>query len=92
MPDRAMAVLAAYPNYFFEWLVWVSFAVVAIPSPLGLLGLISPAVMLFLLAFASAAFLRLRRRRCAPAARSIENTNALRRGSFHGCLKRDKRK
>jgi steroid 5-alpha reductase family enzyme len=38
-----------HPNYFFEWLVWVSFAVVAIPSPLGVLGLISPAVMLFLL-------------------------------------------
>ncbi len=38
-----------HPNYFFEWLVWVSFAVVAIPSPLGVLGLVAPALMLFLL-------------------------------------------
>jgi steroid 5-alpha reductase family enzyme len=38
-----------HPNYFFEWLVWVSFAIVAIPSPLGLLGFISPVVMLVLL-------------------------------------------
>jgi steroid 5-alpha reductase family enzyme len=38
-----------HPNYFCEWLVWVSFALVAIPSPLGELGLISPALMLFLL-------------------------------------------
>ena len=38
-----------HPNYFFEWLVWVSFAVVAIPTPLGVLSLISPALMLFLL-------------------------------------------
>jgi steroid 5-alpha reductase family enzyme len=38
-----------HPNHFFEWLVWVSFAIIAIPSPLGLLGVISPAFMLFLL-------------------------------------------
>jgi steroid 5-alpha reductase family enzyme len=38
-----------HPNYFFEWLVWVSFALVALPSPSGFLGLIAPAIMLFLL-------------------------------------------
>jgi steroid 5-alpha reductase family enzyme len=41
--------VSRHPNYFFGRLVWVSFAVVAIPSPRGVLGLISPAVMLFLL-------------------------------------------
>ena len=48
MPNRPVAV-SRHPNYFFGRLVWVSFAIVAIPSPLGLLGFISPAVMLVLL-------------------------------------------
>lgn len=34
-----------HPNYFFEWLVWVGFAVFALGSPLGWLGLLSPALM-----------------------------------------------
>lgn len=38
-----------HPNYFFEWIIWIGYAVVALPSPLGWLGLISPALMLYLL-------------------------------------------
>nr|WP_295928496.1 DUF1295 domain-containing protein [uncultured Dyadobacter sp.] len=38
-----------HPNYFFEWLIWVSFAGFALSSPLGYLGLVSPAIILYLL-------------------------------------------
>jgi steroid 5-alpha reductase family enzyme len=38
-----------HPNYFFEWLAWCAFALLALPSPLGWLGLSAPALMLFLL-------------------------------------------
>ncbi len=38
-----------HPNYFFEWLVWVSFFVFALGSPHGFLALIGPASILYLL-------------------------------------------
>jgi steroid 5-alpha reductase family enzyme len=38
-----------HPNYFFEWLVWCAFALVALGSPWGLLALACPALMLFFL-------------------------------------------
>jgi steroid 5-alpha reductase family enzyme len=38
-----------HPNYFFEWLIWVSYALFALASPHGYLGLISPALILFFL-------------------------------------------
>ena len=38
-----------HPNYFFEWLVWVSYALFALGSPWGWLGIIAPALMLHLL-------------------------------------------
>jgi steroid 5-alpha reductase family enzyme len=38
-----------HPNYFFDWLVWVAFAVFALASPWGWLGAISPALMLYFL-------------------------------------------
>jgi steroid 5-alpha reductase family enzyme len=38
-----------HPNYFFEWLIWISFAVVALPAQYGYWGLFSPAIILFLL-------------------------------------------
>jgi steroid 5-alpha reductase family enzyme len=38
-----------HPNYFFEWLIWVAFAVFAMGSPYGYLGLFSPLLMLFFL-------------------------------------------
>lgn len=38
-----------HPNYFFEWLVWVGFALWGISGPWGWLGVASPAFMLYLL-------------------------------------------
>lgn len=38
-----------HPNYFFEWTVWVGYAVFALGSPGGWLGLLSPALILYFL-------------------------------------------
>ncbi|GAC1619679.1 MAG: DUF1295 domain-containing protein [Candidatus Acidiferrum sp.] len=38
-----------HPNYFFEWTIWMGYAVFAIGSPWGWLGLISPALILYFL-------------------------------------------
>ena len=38
-----------HPNYFFEWLIWVAFALLALPAPHGWIGLLSPALMLYFL-------------------------------------------
>lgn len=36
-----------HPNYFFEWLVWVAFAMFAAPAPNGLWGSASPLLILY---------------------------------------------
>jgi steroid 5-alpha reductase family enzyme len=38
-----------HPNYFFEWLMWVSYAFFALASPGGFAAFLAPAVMVFLL-------------------------------------------
>ena len=38
-----------HPNYFFEWLIWVGFALFSSGSPMGWLGWISPAMILYFL-------------------------------------------
>jgi len=38
-----------HPNYFFEWVVWVAYALFASASPWGILALACPALMLYLL-------------------------------------------
>lgn len=38
-----------HPNYFFEWLIWVAFALFALASPWGWLALGCPVLMLFFL-------------------------------------------
>jgi len=38
-----------HPNYFFEWLIWVAYALYAFLSPSGWLALACPALMLFFL-------------------------------------------
>ena len=38
-----------HPNYFFEWVVWIGFSVFALGSPLGFVGLLSPALILYFL-------------------------------------------
>jgi steroid 5-alpha reductase family enzyme len=41
--------LSRHPNYFFEWLIWMGFAVFALGSPYGYVGLLSPALILYFL-------------------------------------------
>lgn len=38
-----------HPNYFFEWLYWFSYSILAITAPYWPLTLISPAIILFLI-------------------------------------------
>ena len=38
-----------HPNYFFEWLIWMSFATVALGAKYGYIGFLSPALILFFL-------------------------------------------
>ncbi len=38
-----------HPNYFFEWLIWVAFTLMAIQSPGGSWSLVCPALMLYFL-------------------------------------------
>jgi len=38
-----------HPNYFFEWLMWIAYAVIALASPWGWAGIISPVIMYFFL-------------------------------------------
>jgi len=38
-----------HPNYFFEWLIWLDYALYAIAAPWGWLALACPALMLFFL-------------------------------------------
>jgi steroid 5-alpha reductase family enzyme len=40
-----------HPNYFFQWLTWVAYALVALEAPYGWIGLIAPAIMLYLILF-----------------------------------------
>jgi steroid 5-alpha reductase family enzyme len=38
-----------HPNYFFEWLLWVGWAVIATAAPWGWLGWMTPVLLLVLL-------------------------------------------
>ena len=47
--DTGLWKYSRHPNYFFEWLIWMSYFVFALASPWGILAIISPAVILYLL-------------------------------------------
>jgi steroid 5-alpha reductase family enzyme len=47
--DTGLWGYSRHPNYFFEWLMWVSYFVFALGSPHGYLAIISPAIILYLL-------------------------------------------
>jgi steroid 5-alpha reductase family enzyme len=38
-----------HPNYFFEWLIWVAYALFALASPYGYLSIFAPLLMLYFL-------------------------------------------
>jgi steroid 5-alpha reductase family enzyme len=38
-----------HPNYFFEWVIWMGFAVFALGSPFGYVAFLSPALILYFL-------------------------------------------
>jgi steroid 5-alpha reductase family enzyme len=38
-----------HPNYFFEWLIWVAYALFSLASPGGWIGVASPLLMLYFL-------------------------------------------
>lgn len=40
-----------HPNYFFEWILWCGFALLAWPAVWGWLGMASPMILLFLILF-----------------------------------------
>lgn len=48
---RGLWRYSRHPNYFFEWTVWVAWALFAAGSPWGWLGLLSPALMLYFLLY-----------------------------------------
>ncbi len=47
--DTGLWRYSRHPNYFFEWAIWLAFAIFALPSPYGYLGIISPVLILYFL-------------------------------------------
>lgn len=45
--------MCRHPNYFFEWIIWCSFGIYGLAAPLGILSLIAPIMMFYLLYFVS---------------------------------------
>jgi len=47
--DTGLWAYSRHPNYFFEWLAWMSYFIFALASPLGILAIFSPIIILYLL-------------------------------------------
>ncbi|RZL57803.1 MAG: DUF1295 domain-containing protein, partial [Pedobacter sp.] len=47
--DTGLWNYSRHPNYFFEWLTWIAYFIFALASPWGLLAIISPAIIFYLL-------------------------------------------
>ncbi|MBS1529821.1 MAG: DUF1295 domain-containing protein [Bacteroidetes bacterium] len=47
--SRGLWNYSRHPNYFFQWMIWMSYFVFALGSPYGYLAVISPAIILYLL-------------------------------------------
>ena len=49
--DRGLWRYSRHPNYFFQTLTWVAYALIAVPAPWGWLAFLAPALILFLVLF-----------------------------------------
>jgi steroid 5-alpha reductase family enzyme len=47
--NKGLWYYSRHPNYFFEWLIWVSFFIISLGSPYGYLSIICPVLMYFFL-------------------------------------------
>lgn len=47
--DTGLWNYSRHPNYFFQWMMWVSYFIFAFASPYGWLAVISPVIILYLL-------------------------------------------
>ncbi|RNL54278.1 DUF1295 domain-containing protein [Pedobacter jejuensis] len=47
--DTGLWYYSRHPNYFFEWLTWMAYFIFALASPWGILAIISPSIILYLL-------------------------------------------
>ena len=47
--DTGLWHLSRHPDYYFEWLIWVALFVMALPAPWGVVTILAPGLMLFLL-------------------------------------------
>jgi steroid 5-alpha reductase family enzyme len=49
--DRGLWRFSRHPNYFFQTLTWVAYALIALPAPWGWLAFVAPALILYLVLF-----------------------------------------
>ena len=49
--DRGLWRFSRHPNYFFQTLTWVAYALIAVAAPWGWLAFIAPALILYLVLF-----------------------------------------
>ncbi len=47
--DVGLWCYSRHPNYFFEWLIWVGFALAGLTSAWGWIGFVSPLLLLFIM-------------------------------------------
>jgi steroid 5-alpha reductase family enzyme len=47
--DAGLWRYSRHPNYFFEWLIWIAYAVFALASPHGWIAMAMPVLMLHFL-------------------------------------------
>ena len=49
--DRGLWRYSRHPNYFFQTLTWVAYALIAVAAPYGWLAFLAPALILYLVLF-----------------------------------------
>ena len=49
--DRGLWRYSRHPNYFFQALTWVAYALIAVTAPYGWIAFFAPALILYLVLF-----------------------------------------